>query len=196
MAGRFLQGLSFARVWLAGTYAYFLIINGISLRVQISFHLVFPALRTARETFTGGGGGLSSHLKLKATCKLKAKWQENMAGIHVIKHRVWRILVYGAPLWNAAKSHYPVKKVCSQNYHHLEQKLQNIIHAFFYIRMLSSLDYMNISTRINSDFGQITYDLNGTKALLAISFWNWCTQQWLKHPRKYKHPLNNCTSGC
>ena len=29
-----------------------------------------------------------SHLKLKAACKLKAKWQENMAGIHVIKHRV------------------------------------------------------------------------------------------------------------
>ena len=40
------------RPWLAGMYAYFLIINGISLRVQISFHLVFPALRTAREIST------------------------------------------------------------------------------------------------------------------------------------------------
>ena len=40
------------RPWLAGTYAYFLIINGISLRVQLLFHLVFLALRTAREIST------------------------------------------------------------------------------------------------------------------------------------------------
>ena len=40
------------RPWLAGTYAYFLIINGISLRVQLLFHLVLPALRTAREIST------------------------------------------------------------------------------------------------------------------------------------------------
>ena len=40
------------RPWLAGTYAYFLIINGISLRVQFLFHLVFLALRTAREIST------------------------------------------------------------------------------------------------------------------------------------------------
>ena len=40
------------RPWLAGTYAYFLIINGISLRVQFLFHLVLLALRTAREIST------------------------------------------------------------------------------------------------------------------------------------------------
>ena len=51
-----------------------------------------------------------SHLKLKATCKLKAKWQENMAGIHVIKHRVWRILAYGIPFMENNKFPLPCEK--------------------------------------------------------------------------------------
>ena len=73
-----------------------------------------------------------------------------------------------------AQDHYPPSGIKRSELHSCLLSTQE----------LSLLPYMIISTRINSDFGQVAYDLNGTNAFLAISFckwgWFWCFySRWL-----------------
>ena len=99
------------RPWLAGTYAYFLIINGISLRVQISFHLIFPALRTARETFTGGGGGLV----ITSETEGHVQAQSQMTGEHG-RHPCYEASCMKDPcLWNALMENSQIPLPCEKN---------------------------------------------------------------------------------